>query len=117
MPWKLFEALYESHAKRKAVDRCINLKEAIVGGLWSNSNYDPEKKGAQSPREQALKDVEDRFATAIAKIRGHKDEAEYRDGIDQADPFFSAMRVPKMDDEVVPVAEKEDEFALEFDQG
>ena len=38
-----FEAFYQAHVKREALKAAENSKNAVVSGLWSNSNYDDNK--------------------------------------------------------------------------
>lgn len=119
-PWQLFEAMYEAHSKRKAIEKITRLKEAMITGVWANSNYDAAKKGQESPRSRILADIDERFDKAIAMIDG-KTEDEYS-GFDREDPFFSAMDVPQIsygEDGPEIAAKREstvDDFEMEFDQ-
>jgi hypothetical protein len=101
MPWKLFDELYTAHLKRKAIERVNRMREIMITGIWGNSNYDPQKKGEESPRTAALKHIEQQFEEAVMKIRGVA--TEY-DGFDKENPFFAAMKVPEI--ELPPNAEE-----------
>jgi hypothetical protein len=93
MYWKLFEELYDAHAKRKAVERCYRLRDAMIGGVWGNSNYDPQKEGSEGARKELLAEIEDNFSRAIREIvTGEKQE----DDIPWESPFFAAMKSPRM---------------------
>lgn len=67
----------------------------MISGIWANTNYDAQKKGDQSPRDQMLKEIEDKFNSVIDRIWGRK--PEMKDEIDMDDPFFAAMKVPDID--------------------
>lgn len=106
MHWRLFEELYSAFARRKAIERVMSLKEAMVSGVWGNSNYDDK-----DTRLKLLKEIDDSFRRAMDRINGLTVEEE----IDPADPFFAAMKVPEIDDGV----EANEDFAealAELDQ-
>jgi hypothetical protein len=91
MPWQLVEELWERHARRKAAEDIRSLRNAMIGGLWGNSNYDPQKEGAEAPRTKALREMNERFDEAIAVVLGHRQPVE----VDlKNDPFFAAMKLP-----------------------
>lgn len=90
------------------------LHEANVAGLWGNSNYDGDGKGA-APRRGALEELDENAARAIRQIYGEKPESEE---IDHDNPFFAAMKLPKMDDGVESTREAMGKFPepAEIDQ-
>lgn len=92
-PWRKFEAFYESHAKRTAAIRVIELKHAMISGAWANSNYDDGK----SAREDLLRKIDEFAESAIAGIYEQKVQGEYKDEADMTNPFFAAMKVPKLE--------------------
>ena len=91
LPWKLAEQLLESHARRKAADRATRTKDALISGVWSNSNYDSNQEGKAAPRTKFIDAIEDSHEKAMRMIYGgdpHDQAAE----IDQNDPFWAAMK-------------------------
>ncbi len=93
-PWLRFEEMFDAHAKRLAVERVIELKNAMVSGVWANSNYDD----GENTRANLLARIDDFSESAIAGIYGQSSEEEYKD--DMESPFFKAMKVPKIDPNV-----------------
>lgn len=91
MPWQKFEALYESHSKRQAVESATLVRNAQIAGIWANSNYDPQKQG-EDPRGDLLKEVYASYVKSIQMIYNQFEEES--DQIDWDDPFFKAMKVP-----------------------
>lgn len=81
--WKKFEALFEAFLKRKAVAEAREVRNAMISGLWSNSNFDDGK----NTRQKALKDIEESYQEAIKIIYNGAEEYE----IDLDQPFFKAM--------------------------
>lgn len=77
-----------------AVDRCNAVKDAIVAGIWGNSNYDPQKEGQEGARRQILEQIEDQFQNAIRSIYTGKPAKD--DEIDWDDPFFAASKAPRI---------------------
>jgi hypothetical protein len=89
-PYKRFEAFYEAHLKRKAVDKLDAAKNALVSGLWSNPNLDDGK----NTRQNILRQIEESFKDAIDSVYNKKEEPD----IDfKKDPFFAAMKLPDLD--------------------
>lgn len=80
--------MFESFMKRKAVDEAREVKNAMISGLWGNSNYDDK----QNTRSKALKDIENNYQEAINIIYNGVESYE----IDMDQPFWSAM---DLDDE------------------
>jgi hypothetical protein len=85
---KRFESLYATFVKRKASEELERYKLAVIGGAWSNSNFDTDDN--TNPRqnfiEQLENDVNDRIATIYGMAQPN-DEFE----IDENDPFWAAM--------------------------
>lgn len=94
-PWKRFEAMYDSHLKRKAVEAATLVKNAMISGLWSNSNFDDDK----GTRTKALDEIEENFAEAVTRVY-NGGTSDY--DIDWDDPFFAAMKLPPQPGEPVP---------------
>lgn len=82
-----FQTLYATFVKRKAAEELEAYKLQLIGGIWSNSNWDSDK---DNPRQEFIetisKDVEDKIGI-IYGMKPEQDEAE----IDETDPFWSAM--------------------------
>lgn len=76
--------MFSSYMRRKAVEEAREVKNAMISGLWSNSNYDDNK----NTRQKALKDIEESYQEAIRLIYNEPDE-EFDLDLDQ--PFFAAM--------------------------
>lgn len=83
--------MFESHARRQATERTLATKDAIVSGIWANTNLDHENQ-----RKSVLEDIDRGFDLAIKSIYGEKVEEE----IDMNNPFFAAMQVPEIDQEI-----------------
>jgi hypothetical protein len=105
-PWKKFEAMFLAYQKRKASERVEAVRLALVTGLWANSNYDGDGKGA-NPRDVALQEIEDMAATALATLYGSPTQDGLKKDIDKSDPFFAAMKVPGLPEEFTPQMEEE----------
>jgi len=71
--------------KRKAVDEARAVKNAMVSGLWSNSNYDDEK----GTRKKALEDIENNYQETINIIYNGEESYE----VDMNQDFWA--NVPK----------------------
>ncbi len=75
--------MFESFMKRKAVDEAREVKNAMICGLWSNSNYDDNK----NTRKKALSDIENNYQEAINIIYNGVESFE----IDMDQPFWAAI--------------------------
>jgi hypothetical protein len=76
--------MFSSFMRRKAVEEAREVKNAMICGLWSNSNYDDNK----NTRQKALKDIEESYQEAIRIIYNEPDE-EFDLDLDQ--PFWAGM--------------------------
>lgn len=74
--------MFEAFMKRKAVDEAREVKNAMISGLWSNSNYDDNK----NTRKKALSDIENNYQEAINIIYNGVESFE----IDMDQPFWAA---------------------------
>lgn len=85
--WKKFEKFYEAHLKRKAVEDAARTKDAMVAGLWGNSNFDDDK----NTRKKALSEIENSFEEAVLDVydKNRHEKIEFK-----SDPFFKAMKLP-----------------------
>ncbi len=92
MPWQKFEALYEAHCKREAVEAAERVRNAQISGVFANTNLDAQEQDQESPRTGVLKDIYDAYVEAVKKIYNQFEEES--DQIDWDDPFFKAMKVP-----------------------
>ena len=82
--------MFEAFMKRKAVDEAREVKNAMICGLWSNSNYDDNK----NTRKKALSDIENNYQEAINIIYNGVESYE----VDMDQPFWSAIdREPESD--------------------
>jgi len=98
MHWKLFERLFEAHAKRKAIDKCEGIKQAMIAGVWGNSNYDSQEEGKEAARPKLLDEIEEGFKRAVFAIRSGG-ERDKREDIDWTDPFFASIKAPRIGSE------------------
>ena len=71
--------------KRRAVNEARDVKNAMISGLWSNSNYDDNK----NTRKKAIQDIEESYQNAVNII--YNGEEAYEINLDQ--PFFKAMNL------------------------
>lgn len=93
--------MFEAHAKRKAIAQLIEVKNMMIAGVWGNSNYDPQEEGKEGARGGMLQEIEDGFHRACMEIRtGVKTQEEE---IDWTDPFFAAIKSPRLntDDAII----------------
>lgn len=65
----------------------------MISGAWANSNYDDGKNA----REELLRKIDEFAESAIASIYEQKLQGEYKDEVDMNNPFFAAMKVPKLE--------------------
>jgi len=93
MPWQKFEALYQAHIRREAVEEITNVRNAQISGLWANTNLDPQKEG-ENPRGKLLQDVYQSYVDSVKRVYNQYEEKEDSDYINWDDPFFKAMKVP-----------------------
>lgn len=93
MPWQKFEALYEAHSKRLAVEGVTLVRNSQISGVFANTNLDPQKEGQESPRQKVLKDIQETYQKAVKIIYNQYSEKDSSE-IDWDDPFFKAMKVP-----------------------
>ena len=107
MHWKLFDQLFKAFSRRKAAERVTRLKESMISGVWGNSNYDDK-----DARTKILREIDRTFSSAIAGIYG---AAAADAEIDPDDPFFSAMKVPEMDEEAA-IGDDRESLLAELDQ-
>jgi hypothetical protein len=91
MHWEKFEALYDAHSRRVAADALRSRCDAIVGGLWANSNMDGDGKGTP-PREAMLVRVDNWLEDGLMMIYSDEPEKPLEE-----DPFFAGMKVPAPD--------------------
>ena len=75
--------MFEAFMKRRAVDEARELKNAMISGLWSNSNYDDNK----NTRKKALQDIEENYQSAINII--YNGPEAYEINMDQ--PFWNSV--------------------------
>jgi len=74
--------------KRKSIEEAFQVKNAMISGLWSNSNWDDGK----DTRQKALRDIEESYQNSIRQIYQQAEERASRTGkIDYEDPFFAAI--------------------------
>lgn len=112
MPATLFEKLYEAFAIRKEIEELLDLKNAMISGMYANSNYDDDK----GTRMKSIQEINESFAHAIAVLNG--EEPAMADIDLNSDPLFAAMKLPpEIDDGVKPMLEASERYAgMEVDQ-
>ena len=71
--------------KRRAVNEARDVKNAMISGLWSNSNYDENKR----TRQKALSDIENSYQEAVNVIYNGVESFE----VNMDQPFFAAMNL------------------------
>ena len=75
----------------------MQVRNAMISGAWSNSNYDPQKEGEDGARQGLIESIMEQYVESVDMIYGRKtkDDSE----IDWDNPFFGAMKLPpKIDD-------------------
>jgi hypothetical protein len=106
--------MFEAHAKRKAIAQLIEVKNMMIAGVWGNSNYDPQEEGKEGSRTGMLQQIEDGFNRAVVEIRtGVKPEDNE---IDWTDPFFAAIKSPRIGTEDAIIAGMMEEAAVRQDR-
>jgi hypothetical protein len=108
MYWERFDELFGAFSRRQAVDDLRTMRDAIITGIWGNSNYDGDGK-SPSQRPKLLEHIHEWYYNGVAEIYGDEPE-EFE--IDQDDPFFKAMQLPGVP-EVVQIDEVRAEKAQE----
>jgi hypothetical protein len=97
------------HAKRRMVERLEARRNAILSGIFANSNYDPQKEGQTPPRIALIKDVEEEHEMRVREImEGSRLDRELKE-LDKAfehDPFFR----PALDSEFALTPEERQEI-------
>jgi hypothetical protein len=64
--------MFEAFMKRRAVDHAKEVKNAMISGLWSNSNYDDDK----NTRKKALEDIDNTYQETINIIYNNEQEEQ-----------------------------------------
>ena len=90
--------MFEAHAKRLAAERVHNLKNAMITGVWSNSNYDDENK----TRDNLLARIDEFAESALDSIYNQQTITKSSEGIKSYEevkdsPFWRAAQVPRID--------------------
>jgi hypothetical protein len=116
MDARRFQTMYTAYVKRKAAEELETYKMAMIGGVWSNSNWDGEE--GKNPRQQFIEELEEQVNKKIGTIYGmaqEKDEFE----IDQNDPFWAAMyrSLEKQHGTALPTKEEVDRAIAEMESG
>ena len=97
-------------SKRKAIERATDVRNAMIGGLWANTNLDDGK----DTRTRLLREIQDNYDDTIKEIYvGKRDEIDLKEH-----PFFAAMKVPGeelMNPEPEPVSTDRTSETQEFD--
>jgi hypothetical protein len=89
--------------RRKAVEQIDARRNAIISGLWSNSNYDSQEKGKEAPREAMLVSVDQAHDDAIESVYSERRQTDVevsQDGfrtLDREDPFFAPTKLEHLD--------------------
>ena len=78
--------MYQAHCRRLEVDRATDVKNAMISGLWSNSNLDDDK----NTRQNALTEIEESYQETIRLIYSRESTEDPEIDIDEL-PFFKAM--------------------------
>ncbi len=104
--------------RRKAVEKCDQIKAAMIAGIWGNSNYDSQEQGKEGARRVLLEGVEEQFRDAIAEIYRPPKEKSAKKQADEdfwKNPFFAASKAPRIrydEDSADLVREMEEKPAL-----
>jgi hypothetical protein len=96
--------------KRKRIERLEARRNAMLSGVYANSNYDPQKQGQQGARREILEQIEQDFGEEARRILEGttlaKEEAEIDRKMDE-DPFFKSARRMRMTPEEKKQIEEE----------
>lgn len=77
--------MYLAHSKRVAVDRATGVRDAMISGMWSNSNLDDGK----DTRSKALLEIEESYQNTLISIYNNETPLEEMD-LD-SHPLFAGM--------------------------
>jgi hypothetical protein len=83
-----FSAFNLAFLRRQVVESMESRKNAMISGLYGNSNLDDNK----GTRQRIISDMENNFREAIAELYEPTAHLNLKD-----DPFFKAMHVPGED--------------------
>ncbi len=104
-----FEHLYSAHIKRLAVKEATDVKNAMISGLWANTNLDDGKQ----TRQNLLREIEESYQNSISLIYSRQDaEIDYEL---ESDPLFSAMNLDEVSDSEKFVPEPTTQNLPDFD--
>lgn len=79
--------MFVAHAKRTTVERLIVEKNAMISGLWGNSNLDD----GENSREKMLREIDANFQMQVELVYS---ERRPQDEIDiKTHPLFTAMKM------------------------
>lgn len=79
--------MYLAHSKRVAVDRATGVRDAMISGMWSNSNLDDGK----DTRSKALMEIEESYQNTLISIY-NEDHQEEQIDLDRH-PLFTEMNI------------------------
>lgn len=79
--------MLEAHAKREVVEMATDVKNFMISGLWSNSNYDDGKQ----TRKRAIDEINESHQTLILELYGKMNKAGK--DVTETHPFFTAIKL------------------------
>jgi hypothetical protein len=79
--------MLEAHAKREVVAMATDVKNFMISGLWSNSNYDDGKQ----TRKRAIDEINENHQNLIMDLYGKMNKASK--DVTETHPFFTAMQL------------------------
>lgn len=83
--------MYVAHCRRLEVDRATDVKNAMISGLWANTNLDD----GQNTRSQALREIEDNYQETL-KLIYSREPVQIEPDIMEI-PLFKAMKLDDVD--------------------
>jgi len=90
--------------RRKTVDRLNAIRDSMIAGVWGNSNYDAQEEGKEGPRREILARIDEQFQETIEEVYTGK-KVKKADDIDWTDPFFKAIKSPRINSEAAITGE------------
>lgn len=97
--------MYNAHARRITVERMDAVRNAVISGIWANTNIDDTKE-QKGLRADILQKLFDNHMESVRRVYG----VETAEDLDlKSDPLFAAMKVPPMPEELQQELENADQ--------
>lgn len=92
MYWKLFEEMYDAFALRQATEDLMEVRNAMLAGMYANPNLDDTRE-RRDIRRNAVDSLFKSFDEQVQQMRDPQPDFKLADN-----PFTAAMKVPEFMD-------------------